>query len=202
MQKNILIIFFTLNCKLIFAALPCDTSGVYESKNDFTNNTFTVWTFNKIKIRPIPILNNFSVNEEAAPFKIKLPDGTKKVLKPGTFYGFKTEGIKFIYMNYLHEYLAVLSDKTPLYLFVRKNVHFSGITAFADETFYFSTVLDDSLKEFNIENIKISFGEDTQTTRVLAELLEKIKAEGLNGEMHKKQFFKCKNVVEVYLSKL
>jgi hypothetical protein len=123
-------------------------------------------------------------------------------LNPGSFYGFKTEGVRFIYIKYLREYLAVLNDIPPLYLFVRKKVHFSNIVAFSDETFYFSPTLNDSLKEFNIENIKICFGENNMTTKILMELLKKIKKEGLDAEMHKKQFFRCKVLIEEFLSKL
>jgi hypothetical protein len=178
-----------------------DSSGVYFTKTDFLNNLLEFKTSHKIRITSRPFWTNFSVNEEAVPVKITLDNGEKKTLAAGSFYGFKTEGVKFVYVNYYNEYPATLNDTEPLYLFVRKKIHFSGTTAFSDDYFYFSKNIDDSLKEFNIENIRAAFGNNVIVTESMIKLLKAIKENGFDGEMHKKQFFDCEKLVKSYLSK-
>lgn len=196
-----IVILFTISLPS-FAKSFSDTSGVYCTKTDFINDNLQFKSLHDVRITSLPFWRNFSLNTDVSTIKIKLSDGNKKKFSPGSFYGFRTSGIKFIYVKYLNEYLAVIHDRPPLYMFIRKKVHFSYLYAFADEKFYYSTNLGDSLKEFNVENIRNSFGSTSNTAKILIELFTKIEQQGLNSEMHKKQFFICKKLIAEYLSKI
>ena len=200
--KVLLSYVLSFNVTMLFGTTIIDSSGIYITKSDFVNDRLQYSGIYDVRLTSRPFWTNFSLNTDAAPVKIKLKDGTKKTFLPGSFYGFKTQEIKFIYIKHFEEYLAVISDSPPLYLFIRKEVHFSNITAFDDTKFYYATILGDSLREFNVENIRNSFGDGTAKTKILAELLAKIKQEGLDAEMRKKEFFMCKKLIDEYLLKI
>src|ERR1017187_9242984 len=100
MHNKMLTFFFILNCNAFLATSAYDTSGIYRNKTDFISDILQFKTTHKIRISSRPFWTNFSINEEAVPIKVRLSDGHQEVLNPGTFYGFKTEGVKFIYINY------------------------------------------------------------------------------------------------------
>src|SRR5256885_12397690 len=158
MNFRFTLIYLIISCSIAFASESKDTSGLYINKEDFIRNKLEYQTKHAIRITGMPFWIHFFTNETACEIIVHLPNGAKNKLNPSSFYGFRTNAIDYVYIKDLHEYVAVLNQSGPDYIFVINNVHFSNRTAFSDATFYFSHSSDDSLKEYSIDNINKTFG--------------------------------------------
>lgn len=195
MNRLLLTIFLLLNMADLSAKEITDTSGVYLTQDDFVSNRLQYKSYQKIRITSRPFWTNFSLSTDACPIKIKLANGKRISMSVGSFYGFRSYGIKYFYSKQLNEYLAVINDTLPVYLLIREDVHFSNITAFKDDIFLYAKNLEDTLKTLTPENIEKDFSGDSQTKNMLSELLKKNRSQGFDKEMNKKDFFRCKEII-------
>lgn len=180
-----------------------DTSGLYLSKDDFINNHLRYETAYRLTIkgRPLfPIFRSFFLNADGAPIKVDITKNESKSFQPGSVFGFNYNGIKYIYSKNDNLYLALIWDKSPMYLAIKEKVHFSGATAFADDIFLYSKDLVGPMKEFNEKNITTDFADDKNTMNTLLKLMGEINKKQYNIEMHKKQFIECKNLIAHHLT--
>ena len=133
--------------------------------------------------------------------RLKLSAHEYKEFAPGTIFGFKTDGIKYIYNSSTKKYLAVLSESKMLNFFVgetEKNVY-KGIVV--DDSFFYSTRLEGDIKAFNKENIFQDF-ESPKLRETLMDLESNLKRKELDVDMHLRQFNKAKKIVEEHLEEL
>jgi hypothetical protein len=188
--------------KISFAVAAPDTSGIYFTKRDFLSNTLRYKTSSSISTPAFPLFARFVVAREAFPIHIKGGKENIKTFSPGSFYAFNNNGIKYLYLKESNEYVAVVNDTPPIFMIVRKKIHFSGSIAFADDIYFYTRNLDEPFKEFTNKNIITDFRNNKKEMNILLELREKISKEGYDVEIHKSAFLKCRKLVGTYLDKI
>ena len=185
-----------------FAVAATETSGVYLTKTDFLLNILQYKSINRIHTPCFPLFERFVIDREAFPIHLKMNKKNIVTFSPGAVFAFNNKGVKYLYLKESNDYAAVVNDASPVFMIVQKKVHFSGTTAFADYIYLYTINLDEPFKEFSKENIIADFGFNKKATSLLFDLRQKIIENGYDGEIHKKEFLKCRKMVAIYMTKL
>jgi hypothetical protein len=175
-----------------------DSSKIYITKNSFINNHADYSSDYFVKEKYWFGWSGFSFQTEGL-LRLKLSNGNYKEFSPGSIYGFTTGGIKYIYSSAKNKYFAILSEDKLINFFVGENEKavYKGLVV--DNIFYYSKSIGSDLKIFNKENINRDFN-NSEILLPLLNLEAEIHKKSLDKDMHKKQFFQCKKLVEKYLS--
>ena len=176
-----------------------ETSEIYLTKNSFIKNQADYKSNYFVKEKYWLGWSGFSFQAQGL-LRLKLNKYEYKDFLPGTIFGFKTNGIKYIYRDSFKTYIAVLTGNEMINFFVgekEKNIY-GGIAV--DNIFFYSKSIGERIKYFNKENIYTDFKNSPILTTLL-NLKSEIKKKDLNKDMHRRQFIKAKKIIEAYLSK-
>ena len=175
------------------ASMCADTStGVYFTKEEFEKNELQLKSSYWIRKKG-PVLWSDFAYEAASPIKIKVSKENIKTFELGSIYGFKKDGIKFMYVKSMNEYLAVLYENPAICFFVKEDVFYLYHTT-KRVSFLYGTNTDSLLKKFNKLNVLNDFSKNLNLEKKLLYLLDKMDRE--KTYFPYKDFFKWKRIVE------
>ncbi|HEY5463399.1 MAG TPA: hypothetical protein VIJ95_09090 [Hanamia sp.] len=180
---------------IVFAEICPDTVGIYFTKEQFTKSDLQLKSFYWIKAKGPIFWSDFSFEAKGA-IKIKINKKNKRTFELQTIYGFKKEGIKFMFVNPLNEYLAILYESPFINIFVKENVYLLYHKS-KRVTFLYEKNIGDSLKKFNKQNILADFSNDLILQKKLFDLSAQLKRE--ETYFPYKHFFKWQKKTEDYL---
>ena len=180
------------------AKFCADTStGIYFTKEQFEIDELQLKSCYWIRENGPIIWSDFAY-EASGTIKIKVSKGNIKTFEPGSIYGFKKDGIKFMFVKSLNQYLAILYENPSVYLFMKEDVYFLYHQT-KRVIFLYATNIDSSfLKKFNKQNILKDFSNNLKLEKKLLDLFEKIDRE--KTYFPYKDFFKWQKKVEDYLN--
>lgn len=177
------------------AHISKDTNGIYFTKSQFEKNELQLKSLYWIKEKG-PILWSDFAYEVSSSIKLKISKEKIKTFTKGSIYGFEKDGIKFINLKSINEYLAVLYNSPSFCLFVKEDNFFLYHQP-KSVAFLYAKNLDSPLKKFNKQNIIADFSDNLVLEKKLVSLYKQVDRE--KTYFPHKDFFKWEMKIENYL---
>lgn len=201
MLKKIIFQFIILCCSttFLYAKFLSDTSGIYLTEESFLQNQMKYTSDHFLKVKSGFLWSDFGFDVRGT---IRVKDEKNDIFKsflPGSVFGFNNNGIKYVYINSLNKYFAIIYEKGPLYFFVEDQESWGYKTLSTHERLLYSKKLGDPLQVFNKKNILKDFANNQKEMQLLIDLYSQIKTKAYY--MGKKQFFQCQKIIEEYMQK-
>lgn len=176
-------------------------SGIFKAKVDFDGGV--VIYGNNFPIEEKGLLSWYPIDYAAYGTVRARTSATSKDYQEfplGDIYGFKSQGISFVYLKSNKEYLAVIYKGQPFYMLLdeRKQTGYNGSNTI-DGIFMFARTLDGPIKEFTRKNIDADFGSNPQMVADLQNLRKELNKHSVS--MTRGDFEACRELAKDYLAK-
>jgi hypothetical protein len=101
-----------------------------------------------------------------------MPDSTWKKFSLGEIFGFYVNEHKYVYIKEFNEYLTVVKEK-PVWLYLETGIA-PRFSINPVKKLYYTRSLREEPKRFNKRHILKDFGDNSDTTKVLLKILDKL----------------------------
>jgi hypothetical protein len=137
-------------------------SGIFKTRDQFDRGAVTFGS--AVPMEEKGLLSWFPVEYSAfGTVRVKTGDKQNQEFSTGSVFGFRSDNISYIYLKSLKQYLSIIYNGSPFYLFmdVRKETGYNGGTNL-DGVFMYARSLDGPVKEFTRKSIEADFGSKPQ----------------------------------------
>src|ERR1700676_3389445 len=153
-----------------------DSAGVFLTREDFLNNRISYGT-NEISLINwifgirviIDIYSNYSVYGK---IRFDMADNVRKIFSRGEIFGFYVNGQKYVFIKDYNEYLTVVKEK-PIWFYLEAGTA-PRFSINPVKKLYYARILEEEPKRFNKRHFLKEFDADSDTTKVLLNILDKL----------------------------
>lgn len=191
--------FILLSC-IYFSPVQGNTTGIYQTKNDFLTGNLT-YHRSRLRTKSNPFLLRFPLSFDSdESLYLPQPDKSEKKIEPASSFGFVAKGITFIYNSDEKKYLSVLRDRLPVYFFLKEKVTYAGKVRRIIDILLYTQDLDAPTKEFTTENIEHDFADKKALFDKLLKLREAIRKKQFRTGVGREVFFEYQKLIKNMLN--
>lgn len=188
--------FILLSC-IYFSPVQSNTTGIYQTKNDFLTGNISYTTDSRLRIKSNPFRLRFPLSFDSdESLYLPQPDKSEKKIEPASSFGFVANGVTFIYNKDEKKYLSVLHDRLPVYFFLKEKVTYAGKVRRIIDMLVYTQDLDAPTKEFTTENIETDFTDKKALLDKLLKLQKAIRRNQFRTGVDREVFFEYQKLIK------
>lgn len=191
--------FILLSC-IYFSPVQSNTTGIYQTKNDFLTGNISYTADSRLRIKSDPLRLRFPLSfDYDESLYLRQSDKSEKKIEPTSSFGFVAKGVTFIYNSGEKKYLSVLHDRLPVFFFLKEKVTYAGKWRRIMDILLYTQDLDASTKEFTTENIEHDFADKKDLLDKLLKLRKAIRRNQFRTGVDRAVFFEYQKLIKKML---